>query len=132
MDLRCGQCGAAARPSARFCVACGQPLQPISPPPSETASKLSPSPAAPLAPASASAAFRPPAHLAEKIRAQQAAIEGERRQVTVLFGDIAESPRLAKSSIQRISARFCGMGSSWLPPRFIASKALLISMAAIR
>src|SRR5215472_4647320 len=37
----------------------------------------------------AASAFQPPAHLADKIRAQHSAIEGERRQVTVLFGDIA-------------------------------------------
>jgi class 3 adenylate cyclase len=33
--------------------------------------------------------FQPPAHLTEKIRTQLSTIEGERRQVTVLFGDIA-------------------------------------------
>src|SRR5262249_33158095 len=88
MDLHCAQCGTAARPGARFCVACGQPLQTAGPLPAETASGPSPASAA-LIFVSRGVAFRPPAHLADKIRAQQSKIQGERRQVTVLFGDIA-------------------------------------------
>src|SRR5215472_14675140 len=89
LELRCAHCGAAARPGARFCVACGQPLQTISPPPTETASKPSSPALQPLDLTAAAQAFQPPAHLADKIRARHSAIEGERRQVTVLFGDIA-------------------------------------------
>jgi class 3 adenylate cyclase/tetratricopeptide (TPR) repeat protein len=37
----------------------------------------------------AAQAFKPPIHLAEKIRTESSAMEGERRQVTALFGDIA-------------------------------------------
>ncbi|MGH8072239.1 MAG: adenylate/guanylate cyclase domain-containing protein, partial [Candidatus Entotheonellia bacterium] len=37
-----------------------------------------------------------PAHLAEKIRTARAALEGERKQVTVLFADIKDSTELIK------------------------------------
>jgi class 3 adenylate cyclase/tetratricopeptide (TPR) repeat protein len=90
IELRCTHCGAPARPGARFCVACGQPLATASPPPAaETASKPPLAAAQPLDLTAAAEAFRPPAHLADKIRSLPSAIEGERRQVTVLFGDIA-------------------------------------------
>ena len=89
MELRCAHCGAAAGPGARFCVACGQPLQTVAPPPAETALKPPLPVARPTDLTAAAGAFQPPAHLANKIRAQHSAIEGERRQVTVLFGDIA-------------------------------------------
>lgn len=88
MELRCAHCGAAVRPGARFCVACGQPLQTASPPGQAASQPSSPAPQR-LDLMAAAEAFQPPAHLAEKIRAQHSAIEGERRQVTVLFGDIA-------------------------------------------
>jgi adenylate cyclase len=39
---------------------------------------------------------RPPAHLAEKIRAGRGALEGERKQVTVLFADVIGSMELAE------------------------------------
>jgi class 3 adenylate cyclase len=89
MELRCASCGAVVRPGARFCVACGQLLQSASPPLTETAAKPSPPASRLLDLTAAARAFRPPAYLADKIRAQHSAIEGERRQVTVLFGDIA-------------------------------------------
>ena len=89
MESRCAYCGATARQGARFCVACGQPLPNADPPPAETASDRSPPAQQPLDLTDAAQAFHPPAHLAQKIRTQHPAIEGERRQVTVLFGDIA-------------------------------------------
>jgi class 3 adenylate cyclase/tetratricopeptide (TPR) repeat protein len=88
LELRCAHCGAAARPGARFCVSCGQSLQTVSPL-KETASKPSPAPPQPVDLTAAAQVFQPPAHLTEKIRTQRSTIEGERRQVTVLFGDIA-------------------------------------------
>ena len=89
MELLCTHCGATCRPGARFCVACGQPLPGASPPAPETALKPSLGAPQPLDLAAAAEAFAPPPHLANKIRSQHSAIEGERRQVTVLFGDIA-------------------------------------------
>src|SRR4051794_31591859 len=39
----------------------------------------------------------PPAHLADKITASAASLEGERKQVTVLFADVQGSMDLAES-----------------------------------
>jgi hypothetical protein len=69
MELRCARCGAAARAGARFCVACGQALPSVSPPPGEAASTPSLPAPQPLALTAAAEAFQPPAHLADKIRA---------------------------------------------------------------
>ena len=67
----CASCGAANASSARFCDACGHPLA------------TAPLPATPQ-------------HLAAKIRAGRAALEGERKQVTVLFADAVGSMELAE------------------------------------
>ena len=66
----CPNCGAQLRPSARFCESCGHRLPEPSRPPA---------PGDPLA--------YTPRHLAEKILRDRAALEGERRTVTVLFAD---------------------------------------------
>ena len=76
----CRQCGVELPPGARFCVSCGQAV--------ETAA------AGPLA--SASASTYTPRHLVEKILSVRSALEGERKQVTILFCDIVESTRLAE------------------------------------
>jgi class 3 adenylate cyclase/tetratricopeptide (TPR) repeat protein len=57
--------------------------------PTETDLKPSLPTPQPLDLKAAAEALRPSTHLADKIRALPSAIEGERRQVTVLFGDIA-------------------------------------------
>ena len=83
----CGQCGAALRlrcprcrtinePDERFCGRCGVPL------------------AVELLPPVTPAAYTPD-HLREKILASRAALEGERKRVTVLFVDIQGSTALA-------------------------------------
>ena len=82
LPARCAACGAALRPEARFCGACGARVG------SETAA---PTPA----PANPPASYTPK-HLAEKILKSRSALEGERRQVTVLFADIAGFTRLAE------------------------------------
>ena len=73
--MRCPQCGQENPIAARFCNDCGQPLRgaPLSPP----------------APGSYT-----PRHLAEKILTSKAALEGERKQVTVLFADLKGSMEL--------------------------------------
>jgi len=68
----CGACGTALRAAAKFCDECGQPV----------AAAAAPSPAAVPAPAGYT-----PKHLAEKILTSRSAIEGERKQVTVVFVD---------------------------------------------
>jgi class 3 adenylate cyclase/tetratricopeptide (TPR) repeat protein len=90
LDTICPSCGAPVRPEARFCGVCGKRLaaEPPAPP--------APIPAAsPLAYRSPVAAYTP-RHLADKILRSRSAIEGERRQVTVLFADIAGFTTLAE------------------------------------
>ncbi len=100
LEASCPSCGATIRPGARFCGACGQrlgeaPTQgPVAAPPPE-----SPGAAQVGAPGSG---FRPslasytPKHLADKILKSRSALEGERRQVTVLFADVAGFTTLAE------------------------------------
>src|SRR5262249_3030034 len=59
---------------------------------------------------SASVASYTPRHLAEKILTSRSALEGERRQVTVLFADVAGFTRMAEKldpeEVHRIMDRF--------------------------
>src|SRR5580704_3274817 len=89
MEVRCTQCGASVRPGARFCVGCGQPLETSAALPPETAPNPQPRAMQTVDLAATAQVFQVPSHLAEKIRTERPAKEGERRQVTVLFGDIA-------------------------------------------
>src|SRR5437667_3964959 len=73
----CAACGAANAPGQRFCGGCGAPLNG----------------AAPIA-KFASPEDYTPKHLAEKILTSKAALEGERKQVTVLFADLKGSMEL--------------------------------------
>jgi class 3 adenylate cyclase/tetratricopeptide (TPR) repeat protein len=88
----CPRCGTTLRAAARFCDGCGQPVS---------------------GPASASPApvhAHTPKHLAEKILTARAALEGERKQVTVLVADVKSSMELAEQldpeEWHRIIARF--------------------------
>jgi class 3 adenylate cyclase len=71
----CAACGAMLPPGARFCPECGHAVS-----------------AAPAAPAPVSYT---PWHISEQILAVRSAIEGERKQVSVLFCDIVRSSALA-------------------------------------
>jgi len=84
-------CEECATPLARTCSNCGTQL-------SATA-KFCPECAHPVAAAAAESRFATPdsytpKHLAEKILTSKAALEGERKQVTVLFGDLKGSMEL--------------------------------------
>jgi class 3 adenylate cyclase len=86
----CEHCGA---PLGRACAACGDPLSP--------SSKFCPACGYQAEAAEESAGDRfaspesyMPRHLAEKILTSRAALEGERKQVTVLFADIKGSMEL--------------------------------------
>jgi class 3 adenylate cyclase/tetratricopeptide (TPR) repeat protein len=81
---RCAQCGFANQPQAKFCGDCGAALAP--PARAATAPPLAPRPQPPLT--------YTPGHLTEKILASRAALEGERKQVTVLFADLKGSMEL--------------------------------------
>ena len=79
--VMCPSCGTANPPATKYCDNCGHQLgdaaRPVAPP----------DPRPDL-----------PEHLAEKIRAGRAALEGERKQVTVLFADVMGSMELAERS----------------------------------
>jgi class 3 adenylate cyclase len=78
LALACGACGAEVPGGARFCLQCGQAVV------GSTAVPVrSPAPEA-----------YTPRHLAEKILTSKAALEGERKQVTVLFADLKGSMEL--------------------------------------
>ncbi len=79
LELTCRSCGASAQPGERFCGECGKPL-------GATAKE-----ATPREPRSYT-----PKHLAEKILTSRSALEGERKQVTVLFADVKGSMELAE------------------------------------
>jgi predicted ATPase/class 3 adenylate cyclase len=78
MRLSCKHCGTELPPSAKFCLECGEAVQ--GPDPARQ------SDTAPVA--------YTPKHLAERIRATKDVLEGERKQVTVLFADVKGSTEL--------------------------------------
>jgi class 3 adenylate cyclase/tetratricopeptide (TPR) repeat protein len=73
----CARCGFVHEPGARFCGGCGQPIVA----------------AAAIDRFAAPEAYTP-SHLAEKIRTSRGTLEGERKQVTVLFADVKGSLEL--------------------------------------
>ena len=77
LDVACSACRAPNPPANKFCHECGAPM----------GSKPA---AGPLA----SPESYTPKHLAEKILTSKAALEGERKQVTVLFADLKGSMEL--------------------------------------
>src|SRR5258705_4507569 len=77
----CTHCGAQLSATAKFCSECAHPADPAAP--SASLRLKTPEPYTPK-------------HLAEKILTSRAALEGERKQVTILFCDIVESTRLAE------------------------------------
>jgi class 3 adenylate cyclase/tetratricopeptide (TPR) repeat protein len=82
----CPRCGHDNRPNSRFCTECGGPLAGETPVADRAVTSR------PLAPST----YTPP-HLAEKILASRSAVEGERKQVTVLFADIKGSTALIQA-----------------------------------
>jgi class 3 adenylate cyclase/tetratricopeptide (TPR) repeat protein len=77
LEARCSQCGAGNPPTNKFCHECGTAL-------GGSASEST-------APSSVTYT---PKHLAEKILTSKSALEGERKQVTVLFADLKGSMEL--------------------------------------
>src|SRR5215831_4597245 len=71
----CANCGSHLSPTAKFCPQCAHPA---------TSARVEQSQIV-------SPETYTPRHLAEKIRNSRAAIEGERKQVTVLFADLKGS-----------------------------------------
>ena len=82
LERACATCGAQLAPSAKFCSECAHPAG------------LAPPAASPTAPHLRAPEAYTPRHLAEKILTSKAALEGERKQVTVLFADLKGSMEL--------------------------------------
>jgi class 3 adenylate cyclase/tetratricopeptide (TPR) repeat protein len=80
---RCPACASPNPPDHRFCGACGAALEAKQPAATATLPERTPH------------AYTPK-HLADKILASRAALEGERKQVTVLFADVRGSMELAE------------------------------------
>src|ERR1700693_188354 len=78
LNRTCAQCGNQVSPTAKFCPECAHPV----------------SGAAVGQPRVATSEGYPPKHLAEKILTSKAALEGERKQVTVWFADLRGSMEL--------------------------------------
>jgi class 3 adenylate cyclase len=74
------QCSTELPASAKFCLECGQSVQ-----------AQAAAPARPPAPVAYT-----PSHLAEKILTSRSVLQGERKQVTVLFADLKDSTELIK------------------------------------
>jgi class 3 adenylate cyclase/tetratricopeptide (TPR) repeat protein len=79
-EHRCPSCGTGNPPANKFCHECGQALVP---PPAPAARFTSPQ-------------SYTPKHLAEKILTSRTALEGERKQVTVLFADVSGFTSIAE------------------------------------
>ena len=78
LGLACAACGANNQPGERFCGECGKPLA--------GAAKQS---------TQRDPRSYTPKHLADKILQSKSALEGERKQVTILFADVRGSTELA-------------------------------------
>src|SRR3954469_11101641 len=75
----CPACGFSNDGGEKFCGGCGSPPG-VTPPPGATASSPEPTFRSPQT--------YTPQHLAERILTSRTALEGERKQVTVLFADL--------------------------------------------
>ena len=100
LEATCPRCQARVEPGSRFCDACGAELA-VSPAPAIAA----PAAGTPFA----SPGAYTPKHLAEKILTSRSALEGERKQVTVLFVDVSGftslSERLDPEDVHRLMTR---------------------------
>jgi class 3 adenylate cyclase/pimeloyl-ACP methyl ester carboxylesterase len=105
LALRCPACGAENQPSFKFCGQCGAGLQATAAMVSEPAVATQSRSARENAPLQSYT----PAHLIEKILGSRSAIEGERKQVTVLFVDVSGfttlSEKLDPEEVYRIMDR---------------------------
>jgi double zinc ribbon protein len=103
--MRCPSCGNENREGAKFCRGCGASFQSACP---KCGATLSPEDhfcdscghclgqQTPASVAPPDARSYTPKHLAEKILTSRDALEGERKQVTVLFADVKGSMDLAE------------------------------------
>ncbi len=95
----CAACGTANAPAAKFCRRCGRALGAATPAPLPAAGP-------PRRHAGAPEPYTPP-HLVEKVLTSRSALEGERKQVTVLFADVKGSPAGSCARRARASPSCC-------------------------
>ncbi len=81
LALICASCGTELPPAAKFCLECGHPIA------RGRATGEAP-------PKFSSPEAYTPGHLAERILTSKTSLEGERKQVTVLFADLKGSMEL--------------------------------------
>jgi class 3 adenylate cyclase/tetratricopeptide (TPR) repeat protein len=86
LAVACSSCGTELRAGARFCDSCGAPFAGARPPPKPPAAE----------PPRRDPRTYTPKHLTERILTSRNALEGERKQVTVLFADVTGSMELAE------------------------------------
>lgn len=84
LGVACSRCGHINSAGSRYCIDCGGQLGAVA-----RGGRAEQRPGAP-------STYTPP-HLVEKIRASRSAVEGERKQVTVLFADIKGSTELIRA-----------------------------------
>ena len=75
LEVACPSCGISVTPGKKFCRSCGATLT------TESPDRFS------------SPESYTPKHLAERILTSKSALEGERKQVTVLFADLKDSSK---------------------------------------
>jgi class 3 adenylate cyclase len=95
LSLTCAHCRATVPPGFKFCGECGTPVGAGGPSNVNTHTQDT-SPGARSSNTTPSPRTYTPKHLAEKILAKRSALEGERKQVTVLFADVKSSMELAE------------------------------------
>src|SRR5688500_13959332 len=114
--MKCPQCQIENPSGARFCGQCAAPLTAIcpscgagNPPENKFCGQCAVSLDRPAQPRFASPQAYTPKHLAEKILTSKTALEGERKQVTVLFVDVSGftsmSERLDPEEVHRLMSR---------------------------
>jgi class 3 adenylate cyclase len=81
LALPCSSCGFSNEPGEKYCGGCGLALTPADRPPDAT---------------SRAPHTYTPSYLADKILTLKSALEGERKQVTVLFADLKDSTELIR------------------------------------
>jgi class 3 adenylate cyclase/tetratricopeptide (TPR) repeat protein len=101
--VRCHGCHTENRAGRRFCAACGEALATVCPscafvnaPDERFCGGCGRAQPAPVGPSPAPREGYTPRHLVERVLASRHALEGERKQVTVLFCDVVDSTRLAE------------------------------------
>ncbi len=119
LSSQCSGCGATNPPGQKFCGECGRPLA--------SAPAPAPSRSAEAGSRFSSSDLYTPRHLVERILTSKTAVEGERKQVTVLFADMKGSmelladrdPEEARKILRHRPAHrgLRAAGAAWTHPR---------------